>query len=303
MSTAVVFPGQGSQSPGIGMVWRDRPEWELVDQAERVTGVDLAHLLLDADAEELASTDAAQLQVLAASLLAWRALAPTLGPDVVGMAGHSLGQITALVASGALGLADGFRLAAARAAATRDADRARPGGLLALLGADERQATDACTAAPGRAWVANLNGPNQVVVGGDVTALAAVAERATALGVRRVIPLAVGGAFHTPWMAGAATSLAPTLADLRFRSPTWPLVTNHDARVVTDGRGWPERLVRHLTEPVRWDASVRRLAERGADRFVEVGPGSTLSALVRRIVPEAEVRSVGCPDDLATRAA
>lgn len=160
--------------------------------------------------------------MLLASLVAWRGLAPHLGADVVAAAGHSLGQLTALIAAGALPLGDGVRLAVARAEACSTAQADHPGALLALLGADEATATEACAAAPGRAWVANLNGAGQVVVGGYTNALDDVGEAATALGVRRVRRLAVDGAFHTPLMADAARRLAPVLDATPFASPTVP---------------------------------------------------------------------------------
>lgn len=299
MGIAVVFPGQGSQAPGTGAPWRDHSSWSLVARAEAATGVPLAHLLLDATAEELAPTRPAQLSVLTASLLAWQALEPTLDPaELVGTAGHSLGQVTALIAAGAVSPADGFRLAVARADASADAQAATGGGMLALLGADEATARAACEAAPDRAWVANVNGAGQVVVGGATEVLEAVADRAEALGVRRVRRLAVDGAFHTPLMAPAAEQLAPALAAVTFAAPRMPIVTNHDARAVREAEGWPERLTTHLVSPVRWADVVERLVELGADTIVEVGPGTTLSGLIRRIAPQVEVRSMATPDQL-----
>lgn len=299
MGIAVVFPGQGSQAPGAGAPWRDQPSWSLVARAEAATGEPLAHLLLDATAEELAPTRAAQLSVLAASLLAWQALEPTLDPaDLVGVAGHSLGQVTALIAAGAVSPADGFRLAVARADASAAAQAATKGGLLALLGADEATAWAACEAAPGQAWVANVNGAGQVVVGGAADVLQVVADRAEELGVRRVRRLAVDGAFHTPLMRAAADQLVPTLAQVSFSAPRVPIVTNHDAEPVTEADGWPERLTTHLVSPVRWADVVARLVALGADTIVEVGPGTTLTGLVRRIAPDVEVRAMATPDQL-----
>jgi [acyl-carrier-protein] S-malonyltransferase len=271
----------------------------LVAEAEAATGVDLTHLLLDAGPDELRATDAAQLQVLTASLLAWRAVEPTIdADDLVGFAGHSLGQITALIAAGVLDLADGFRLATARAHATRAAQDHRPGRLVALLGADAAGAEAACASHPGQAWVANVNGAGQVVIGAEAAVIDLVAEEAVERGARRAIPLDVGGAFHTPLMQGAADELAPVLAGLEFRAPSRPVVTNHDGRAVTGADGWPARLTDHLTHPVRWEACVQALEALGAESFVEVGPGTTLAGLVRRIAPGAAVVSVGAPAGL-----
>lgn len=299
MGIAVVFPGQGSQAPGMGVPWRDTPSWDLVDPAVRAIGVPLADLLLDAPAEALAPTREAQLSVLTASLLAWQAFDAALDRrELVAMAGHSLGQITALIASETVTLADGFRLAAARADASALAQARTGGALLALLGADEATARQACEAAPGAAWVANINGAGQVVVGGRPEVLDAVAERATELGVRRVRKLAVDGAFHTPLMTLAAETLAPVLETIAFRSPTVPVVTNHDAQAVTSADGWPERLTTHLIQPVRWAEVVERLVALGADTIIEVGPGRTLTGLIKRIAPDIEVRNVSTPADL-----
>ncbi len=298
MSIAVVFPGQGSQAPGAGIPWRDHPAWTLVHEAEAATGLPLAHLLLDADAEELRPTRASQLSVLVSSLVAWRALEPTLDPgEVVAVAGHSLGQITALLASEAVTLGDGLRLAVARADATAAAQRSNPGAMLALLGATEEQALAACDAAPGRAWVANLNGAGQVVVGGEPDVLPLVADAAIEAGVRRVQTLPVDGAFHTPLMQPAADALAPVLADTPFTPPRLPIVTN-DGSLVTDASGWPERLASHLVRPVRWGEVVEHLGAMGADTIIEAGPGTTLTGLTKRIAPDIRALSVSSPDQL-----
>ncbi|WP_421118655.1 ACP S-malonyltransferase [Aquihabitans daechungensis] len=298
MSIAVVFPGQGSQAPGAGAAWQDHPAWALVDEAEAATGLPLAHLLLDADEAELRPTRAAQLSVLLSSLLAWRALEPTLDrDDLVALAGHSLGQVTALIASGAVTLDAGLRLAVARADATAAAQDRTPGAMLAFLGATEDQADAACAAAPGRAWIANLNGAGQIVVGGEPDALRLVADEALAVGVRRVQSLRVDGAFHTPLMQEAADALAPTLAGTPFRSPRTPIVTN-EGTVVDVGTGWPDRLTAHLIRPVRWGDVVIQLGVMGADTIIEAGPGTTLTGLTGRIAPDSVARSVSSPDHL-----
>lgn len=304
MSIAVVFPGQGSQSPGAGAPWRGQPAWSVVEEAEAATGLPLASLLLDASAEDLAGTRESQLSVLMASLVAWRAVEATLDPgELVAVAGHSLGQITAMIAAEAVTLADGIRLAAARADASAGAQAATRGGMLALLGADETTAAQACEASPGRAWVANVNGAGQVVVGGEADALEAVAERATELGVRRVRALAVDGAFHTPLMQAAADAFAPALAATTFSAPRVPVVTNHDAAAVSVADGWPDRLTTHLVRPVRWADVVERLVSLGADTIIEVGPGTTLTGLIKRIAPDVAVRSVSAPDQLPVEVA
>ena len=307
MGIAVVFPGQGSQTPGAGRPWMDRPSWSVVTEAEDVLQQPLAHLLTDPEAD-LSSTRASQLSVLLASLVAWRALTTergegtVLGRPVIAMAGHSLGQITALIAAGVVGFADGIRLAAARADATEAAQARRPGGLVALVGSTLEQAHAACAAVPGGAWVANVNGAGQVVCGGPTENLDALGEKALVVGARRVRPLAVDGAFHTPLMAAAVTALEPVLARTRFGVPRWPLITNHDGLAATTDQGWTEHLSRHLVEPVRWDLVVDRLICLGADTIVEVGPGRTLTGLIRRIAPDLDLLDVSSPTDLMTGA-
>jgi [acyl-carrier-protein] S-malonyltransferase len=301
VSFAVQFPGQGSQRAGAGHAWRDHPAWSVVERAEEALGEPLAPLLLDADAEALGRTRASQLQVLLLSLMAWEAAAPELGVPVA-FSGHSLGQVTALIASGAVGFDDGIRFAAARATATQAAADASGGAMLALLGATEAQAREACGVAPDACWIANLNAPGQVVVAGTSHGVAAVGASAADHGIRRTRALDVGGAFHTPLMAPAADALAGTLAATTFRDTTVPVVTNHDALPHTDAAGWPERLARHLVEPVRWQHCVDTVVDLGAGRLVEIGPGATLNALAKRIVPDTPTSSIETPEHLMTGA-
>jgi len=298
VGVAVVFPGQGSQSAGAGRAWLDHPAWSVIEEAEAATGLDLAHLVLDASDDELRPTREAQLSVLLSSLLAWRGLEPSLDRTaLVAVAGHSLGQITALITAEVVGVADGIRLAVARAEATSAAQAARPGAMVALLGGTEDQALAACRAAPDQAWVANVNGAGQVVVGGAPEVLDLVAAEAEAVGVRRVRKLAVDGAFHTPLMQPAADALLDELGSIRFAPPTIPIVTN-DGVAVSDGEGWPQRLADHLVRPVRWDAVVGELVDRGADTILEAGPGTTLTGLAGRIAPDVNARSIAAPDQL-----
>ncbi len=298
MSIAVVFPGQGSQHAGAGQAWAREPTWALVDRAEHLLDRPLGDLLLDASAEDLKATVASQLSVLLASLMAWHAVASVLDAAPAAMAGHSLGQVTALLASGAMTEADGLQFAAARADATQRAANERPGVMAALLGASEEQAGDACSAAPDACWVANVNAPGQVVIAGTPEGVASASDRATTIGIRRVRPLEVGGAFHTPLMSAAAAELRDVLETTRFSSPSVPIVTNHDAVAHDDDGGWPGRLATHLVSPVRWADCVTTMVGLGVDRFVEVGPGNALTGLIRRIAPEASTVNVAEPADV-----
>ena len=282
----------------MGTPWRDTPSWTVVEQAEAALGRSLAPLLLDPDAT-LERTDDAQLAVLLTSLLAWQAIADRI-EDPVGFAGHSLGQITALIASGALSLGDGVRLAAARAECTQAAAERRPGRLAALMGATVEQAEAACAGpGPRTCWVANDNAPGQVVVGGTPEGVDAAAERARKLGCRRVVPLSVAAAFHTPLMDDARTALALPLEATAFAAPAAPVVSNVDARPHADATGWRTGLGDHLVSTVRWRESMQTLVELGADRFLEVGPGAVLSGLARRTVPQVATATVATPADAA----
>jgi [acyl-carrier-protein] S-malonyltransferase len=294
MAIAVLFPGQGTQTPRMGEPWRASPAWDIVERAEAALGQPLAHLLLDATEADLGRTREAQLAVLLASLLAWEAVRDQLDAPVA-FAGHSLGQITALIASGALALEDGVRLAVSRADCTQAAADANPGRMAALIGAAPELAEEACAGAD--AWLANDNAPGQVVIGGTPTGVDAAGERARELGVRRIIPLKVGAAFHTVLMAPAAASLAPVLAATRFGTPSAPIVSNADARPYADGAGWTQRLADHLVSPVRWRSCMETLAGMGVDTFLEVGPGNVLAALARRTVPTIPTRGISVPTD------
>ncbi|HEX2043874.1 MAG TPA: ACP S-malonyltransferase [Acidimicrobiales bacterium] len=300
MVQAVLFPGQGTQTPGMGEAWRAHPAWEVVERAEAAVGEPLARLLLEAGDEQLARTREAQLAVMLVSLMGWEAVRERVGAPVA-MAGHSLGQITALVAARALSLDDGVRLAARRADCTQRAADRTGGRMAALMGASLEQAEEACRSAPGEepgCWVANDNAPGQVVVGGTPDGLEAASARARELGVRRVVPLNVGGAFHTPLMETARTELEPVLAATPFAPTGWPVISNVDARPYQDGDGWRGRLADHLVRPVQWRSSMETLVALGAQSFLEVGPGAVLGGLARRTVPDRRVHNVAVPDDV-----
>jgi [acyl-carrier-protein] S-malonyltransferase len=296
---AVIFPGQGAAAPGVGRAWVDDQAWGVVDRAEEVLDRPVGRLLLEADDAELAATGASQLAVLLASLVAWDALAPRLDEAPVAFAGHSLGQITALLAAGAVDRIDGFRLAAERADLSQASADARPGRMAALVGAELDVAARVCDGGDD-VWIANDNAPGQVVIAGTPEALAAAAERARQLGVRRVMALDVGHAFHTPLLADAATGLRPVLEGIAFAEGAAPIVANTDALGHTDPHCWVDQLTRHLVEPVRWRESQRTLAASGATTFIEVGPGRVLAGLAKRTVPDVAVLNVTTPDDVST---
>ncbi|HZN14513.1 MAG TPA: ACP S-malonyltransferase [Acidimicrobiales bacterium] len=292
---AVVFPGQGGQTVAMGVPWRDAPGWWIVDRASDVLDEDLAALLLTADAERLARTRDAQLAVLLTSLVAWESDPLRHDDSVVAMAGHSLGQVTALVASGVLSIDNGVRFAAQRADATQAAADAHPGRMAALLGGTIDQATSACAAAPSAAWVANDNAPGQVVIAGTPAGVDTATNRAQELGVRKSVSLNVGGAFHTPLMDPARDGLVAALDGIELSTGRVPVVGNADAAPHRDAEGWRSRLVDHIVSPVRWRDSQLALVALGATELVEMGGPGTLAAMAKRTVPDIECRVVNAP--------
>lgn len=298
MSTAVIFPGQGAQAVGLGRPWVDHDAWAVVAEAEAAADRPLAGLLLDAEAEELAHTANTQLAMLVHGLVVWEAVRPELEDPPIAFAGHSLGQITALIAAGAVGFGDGVRLAVARAEATQAAADERPGVMAAFLGLDLEQVEQICADVGHGCWIANHNAPGQASVAGTPEAVERAMDGARAAGAKKVVELEVGGAFHTPLMSSARDELAATLAATEFLDTEVPVVANHDGRPHQDGAGWPERLGRHLTEPVRWHECSLALAELGATRVLEVGASRLLWPMVRRSARGVEVGGVGVPDEL-----
>ena len=297
MGIAVIFPGQGTQAVGMGAPWRDHPSWSVVERAESALGEPLSTLVLDAPAEQLARTRDAQLAVLLTSLVTWDAVRDRIEAPIA-FAGHSLGQVTALIAAGALPLEEGVRFAARRAELTQAAADTHPGRMAALLGASLDQAEDACRAAPDGCWIANDNAPGQVVIAGTPDGVETGSARAKELGVKRATPLNVGGAFHTPLMRTAANTLAAELPNVPLVPPTAPVVSNGDGRPYSDADGWRSRLAVHVTDPVRWRSSMETLAGLGVTRCLEVGHGSMLAALAKRTVPDVPVSGIAVPDDL-----
>jgi [acyl-carrier-protein] S-malonyltransferase len=277
--------------------WRDHPSWAVIERAEAALDEPLGHLVTSAPADSLTRTREAQLAVLLTSLVVWTALEP-LPATPVAFAGHSLGQVTALIAAGALPLEAGVRFAARRAELTQAAADAHPGRMAALLGATPEQASDACTAAPDACWVANDNAPGQVVIAGTPAGLTAGSARAQGIGIRRVTPLNVGGAFHTPLMDEASAGLVAEVASLAIAPPSAPVVSNDDAVAYCDTEGWRTRLPRHVSVPVRWRSTMDTLVGLGATTFLEVGHGSMLAALAKRGAPAVTVHNIATPDDV-----
>jgi [acyl-carrier-protein] S-malonyltransferase len=294
------FPGQGSQRPGMGAPWAEHPSWELVDEASAVAGRDLGRLLVDADADELKQPRNAQLATFVTSLLALDAV-ERVGLSPSACAGHSLGEYTALVATGALSFEDGVHIVSERGDAMQAAADEHPGTMAAVLGLDDGDVDAACRRADGDAWVANYNAPGQTVVAGSHEALERATTAAKELGAKKVMPIPVGGAFHTPYMAPARDRLRKALASARINPPEVPVVANVDARAHTDAGDWERLLSSQLCSPVRWHQSISRLADVDPANtvFVELGAGGVLTGLAKRILGKgASAFSVASPQDV-----
>ena len=297
-----VFPGQGSQQPGMGAAFVDDPSWSLVADASDAAGRDVAHLLLDAGPDELVETRNAQLGTFVHSMVVLDALRRR-GVHPGAVAGHSLGEFSALCAAGVLSFADAVRVVVERGEAMQRCCTERTGTMAAVLGLDEPEVETACATVGGDVWIANLNAPGQVVIAGGPDAIEQAGAAAKAAGAKRVMPLDVSGAFHTPYMAPAAERLQAAIADAGFEDSSMPVVANVDAAVHTAAGDWPDLLNRQLTSPVRWTASVQTLLGLGATTFVEVGPGAVLTGTVKRIDKTAERHSAMTPDQVDAVAA
>jgi [acyl-carrier-protein] S-malonyltransferase len=306
-SLAFVFPGQGSQSVGMGRdLAASSPAaaavWKAADAA---LGEPISTLAWDGPPERLDLTENAQPALLAASIAildALRERSAAAGVDLptpAFAAGHSMGQYSAFVAAGVLSLADGVRLVRRRGELMQASGQGRDGAMAALIGLDDARLPELIAAGSehGTFVVANRNAPGQVVVSGERAAIEAGAEIARTLGAKRAIVLPVSVAAHSPLMAEAAAGMRETLADVPFADPTTTLLANADARPITTADGARSELVDHLTAGVDWVTAVERMVAAGVTTFVEVGPGKVLSGLIKRIAPDAEIVSA---DDPAT---
>ena len=299
---AFIFPGQGSQKVGMGRALAEafpicRRTFE---EADAALGEPLSRTIFEGPEDQLTLTENTQPAILAVSIAAERLLASRgLRPSFV--AGHSLGEYSANVAAGTFSFGDALRLVRRRGRYMQEAVPAGEGAMAAILGLDADTVARACADAADGAVVsaANLNGGGQVVIAGAAAAVARAGERAKALGARRVIPLSVSAPFHCALMKPAEERLAPELRALEAHAPRVPVVADVDAEPKRDARAAIEALVQQVSSPVRWEAVVARLALEGVTTYVEVGPGTVLTGLVRKIHREATVTSFGTPDDLA----
>ena len=281
----------------MGAPWVNHPAWAVVEKISEATGRDVAALLTKADAETLKATRNAQLAAYTLSLVTLYA-ARSNGLEyvpVAAVAGHSLGEYTALVAADAMPADAGARLVAARGEAMQSAADAAPGTMAAVLGLDPDLVSQACEGIDG-AWSANDNAPGQVVIAGTAEGVEKAGEAARALGAKRVMPLPVGGAFHSPLMAAAQERLDAALAGAHFHDAVVDVVANVDAGAHRSG--FPDLLSRQLTAPVRWRETLLTMQQMGVTHFLELGPGAELSGMVKRTVDGSNRANVAIPDDL-----
>ena len=288
---AWVFPGQGSQFVGMGTGFSAAPAREVFDVAREVLGWDVRSVCLHGPEELLASTEVSQPAILTVSVAAARSLEDSgLLPDLV--AGHSVGEFAALVVARAISFEDALHVVGARAEAMAQAGRETAGRMAAVIGLDRGRGEEICERSQGLVAVATVNGSDQMVISGEVGAVEASAEAARAAGARRVIPLPVSVAAHSPLMAPAAKTVGRALEGVTLLPPVIPFSSGVAGKLLDEPSEIGRSLVDALTHPVDWPACVAALQAGGAEAFVEVGPGAVLSGLIRRLAPDVQIWQV-----------
>ena len=281
----------------MGRPWTEHESWELVEEASDVSGRDVGRLLLDADADELKDTRNAQLTTFVSSLMVLDAV-ERLGVEPSFCAGHSLGEYTALTATGALGFDDGVRLVVERAEAMHEAGQNNPGTMSAILGLDDELVEVACRRADSDVWVANFNAPGQIVIAGSAEGVAKAVAIAKELGAKKAMALPVSGAFHTPFMTPARDRLREAIASANPRDTEDPVISNVDAIAHDHGDEWASLLSAQLSSPVRWKQCLLTLNDLGVTGFAELGPGGVLTGMAKRTLEGTRTISVSTPDEL-----
>lgn len=289
---AYVFPGQGSQFTGMGKDLYDASSdaKSLFEAANRIVGFDITKTMFEGDAEALKQTNVTQPAVFIHSTIAARMMGKDFQPDMV--AGHSLGEFSALVAAEALSFTDGLKLVAKRANAMQRACEATPSTMAAILALSDEAVENICSEVDGIVVAANYNSPGQLVISGEIPAVERACVLAKEAGAKRALMLPVGGAFHSPLMEMAREELAAAIEATDFNTPIAPIYQNVTASAIRNPKEIKENLIQQLTAPVRWTQSVQQMVNDGATHFVEVGPGKVLQGLVKKITPEVETAGV-----------
>lgn len=289
---AYVFPGQGSQRVGMGReVYDSSPEARAVfEEADTVLGFRLTQLCFEGPEETLRQTSNAQPAILAVSIAYLRASPQLQATTPAFVAGHSLGEYTALVAARVLDFAEALYLAGQRGRLMQQAGQENPGGMVAILGMDEASVNEVCQSTGTQ--VANFNCPGQIVVSGATQNVAQAAELAKAKGARSAIPLQVSGAFHTALMQSAVEGMAQAISKLTFRDPAIPIIANTTAEPITNAEAVKAELLNQLCHCIQWHRSTEYMVKEGVSTFIEIGPGQVLTGLIKRISKEAEAISI-----------
>jgi len=292
MSTAYVFPGQGAQFPGMGKdLYENNAEAKaLFDKADEVLGFSLSAIMFEGTAEELKETKVTQPAIFTLSVIMAKLLGEDFKPTMV--AGHSLGEFSALTAVGALDFESALKLVSARAMAMQKACEMKPSTMAAILGLTDEQVENICESTAGVVVAANYNCPGQLVISGEIEAIEAACESAKEAGARRALVLPVGGAFHSPMMEPARAELAAAIEATEFHTPLCPVVQNSVAKAVSDPAEIKQNLIDQLTAPVKWTQSVQQMIASGVTDYVECGPGKTLQGLVKKIDRSTSVSGV-----------
>lgn len=280
---AYIFPGQGAQFPGMGQDLYDASPIakELFDTANSILGFSITDIMFGEDAEALKQTQVTQPAIFLHSVIISKCLGENFQPNAV--AGHSLGEFSALVAANALSFEDGLTLVHQRALAMQAACDQVPGTMAAVLGLEDEKVESICANTEGIVVAANYNCPGQLVISGEKTAIAQACESMKEAGARRALPLPVGGAFHSPLMEPAREQLAEAISNTPFTSPICPVYQNVVAKGITNKEDIQNNLIAQLTAPVKWTQSVQQMAQDGVGEFIELGPGKVLQGLVKKI--------------------
>jgi [acyl-carrier-protein] S-malonyltransferase len=290
---AFIFPGQGSQFPGMGKELYENSELAktMFESANEILGFRITDLMFEGTDEDLRATNVTQPAIFLHSVIRAKVMGNEMNANM--FAGHSLGEFSALVVSGAISFEDGLKLVYQRAMAMQEACELTKGTMAAVLALDDEKVEEVCAASSGVVVAANYNCPGQLVISGEFNAVEQACEAMKAAGAKRALLLPVGGAFHSPLMEPAREKLAKAIEATNFSAPCCPIYQNVTASAVSDPQEIKKNLVAQLTAPVRWTQSVKAMSEDGATHFIEVGPGKVLQGLVKKIVADITAESIG----------